>query len=109
MSAARTARPRNHALLLTLYNTGARVSELIALRRSHVRFGFLASDGEIPTGLDAQMDASAPRPASTWRPSRCGLGHERCRRIPPARSSRESTGPQSRPPQARQGSHAALP
>ena len=30
---------RNHALLLTLYNTGARVSELIALRRSHVRFG----------------------------------------------------------------------
>ena len=30
---------RDHVLLLTLYNTGARVSELIALRRSHVRFG----------------------------------------------------------------------
>lgn len=30
---------RDHALLLTLYNTGARVSELIALRRTHVRFG----------------------------------------------------------------------
>ena len=30
---------RDHALLLTLYNTGARVSELIAVRRSHVRFG----------------------------------------------------------------------
>ena len=30
---------RDHVLLLTLYNTGARVSELTALRRSHVRFG----------------------------------------------------------------------
>ena len=30
---------RDHVLLLTLYNTGARVSELIAVRRSHVRFG----------------------------------------------------------------------
>ena len=30
---------RDHALLLTLYNTGARVSELIAVRHSHVRFG----------------------------------------------------------------------
>jgi integrase/recombinase XerD len=28
---------RNHALLLTLYNTGARVSEIIALRREQVR------------------------------------------------------------------------
>lgn len=30
---------RDHALLLTLYNTGARVSELTALRRAHVRVG----------------------------------------------------------------------
>ena len=30
---------RDHALLLTLYNTGARVSELTALRRAQVRFG----------------------------------------------------------------------
>lgn len=30
---------RDHILLLTLYNTGARVSELVALRRSYVRFG----------------------------------------------------------------------
>ena len=30
---------RDHVLLLTLYNTGARVSELVSLRRSHVRFG----------------------------------------------------------------------
>ena len=30
---------RDHILLLTLYNTGARVSEIVALRRSHVRFG----------------------------------------------------------------------
>ena len=30
---------RDHVLLLTLYNTGARVSELTALQRSHVRFG----------------------------------------------------------------------
>ena len=30
---------RDHVLLLTLYNTGARVSEIVALRRSHVRFG----------------------------------------------------------------------
>ena len=30
---------RDHALLLTLYNTGARVSEIIALRRPQVRFG----------------------------------------------------------------------
>lgn len=30
---------RDHALLLTLYNTGARVSELTGLRRGQVRFG----------------------------------------------------------------------
>jgi site-specific recombinase XerD len=30
---------RDHALLLTLYNTGARVSELTGLRRPHVQFG----------------------------------------------------------------------
>ena len=30
---------RDHVLLLTLYNTGARVSEIVALQRSHVRFG----------------------------------------------------------------------
>ena len=30
---------RVHILLLTLYNTGARVSEFVALRRSQVRFG----------------------------------------------------------------------
>ena len=29
---------RDHALLLTLYNTGARVSEITALRRDHVEF-----------------------------------------------------------------------
>jgi len=30
---------RGHALLLTLYNTGARVSEITSLRRDHVQFG----------------------------------------------------------------------
>ena len=30
---------RDHALLVTLYNTGARVSELAAVRRGHIRFG----------------------------------------------------------------------
>jgi len=30
---------RDHALLMTLYNSGARVSEITALRRNHVRFG----------------------------------------------------------------------
>ena len=30
---------RDHALLLTLYNTGARVSEITALHRDHVQFG----------------------------------------------------------------------
>ncbi|NOT54376.1 MAG: tyrosine-type recombinase/integrase [Deltaproteobacteria bacterium] len=30
---------RNHALLLTLYNTGARVSEMTTLQRTHVTFG----------------------------------------------------------------------
>jgi integrase/recombinase XerD len=30
---------RDHALLLSLYNTGARVSEIISLRRSHFSFG----------------------------------------------------------------------
>lgn len=30
---------RDHALFLTLYNTGARVSEVIGLARAHVRFG----------------------------------------------------------------------
>jgi len=36
---ARWAGRRDHALLLTLYNSGARVSELAALRRSEVVFG----------------------------------------------------------------------
>ena len=30
---------RDRVLLLTLYNTGARASEIVALQRSHVRFG----------------------------------------------------------------------
>lgn len=30
---------RDHALLMTLYNSGARVSEITALRRNHIRFG----------------------------------------------------------------------
>lgn len=30
---------RDHALLLTMYNTGARVSEMTTLRREHVRLG----------------------------------------------------------------------
>jgi site-specific recombinase XerD len=30
---------RDHALLLTLYNTGARISETLALRQDHVSFG----------------------------------------------------------------------
>jgi len=34
---------RDHALLLTLYNTGARVSEITALHRDHVTFGACAS------------------------------------------------------------------
>lgn len=34
---------RDHALLLTLYNTGARVSELVALRRSEVSFALTSS------------------------------------------------------------------
>jgi site-specific recombinase XerD len=38
-SQATWAGRRDHALLLTLYNTGARVSEMTALRRSHIRFG----------------------------------------------------------------------
>jgi integrase/recombinase XerD len=36
---ARWAGRRDHALLLTMYNTGARVSEIAALRRSQVSFG----------------------------------------------------------------------
>lgn len=34
---------RDHALQLTLYNTGARVSEITALHRDHVTFGACAS------------------------------------------------------------------
>lgn len=40
---------RDHALLLTLYNSGARVSEAIGLRRRHIRFGatnFLELNGK---------------------------------------------------------------
>ena len=39
---------RDHALLLTLYNTGARVSEIIALRREQVRL-------DLPTGAHVYL------------------------------------------------------
>jgi site-specific recombinase XerD len=38
---------RDHALLLTLYNTGARVSEIIALRREQVRLDTAAAHVEL--------------------------------------------------------------
>jgi site-specific recombinase XerD len=38
---------RDHALLLTMYNTGARVSEMTGLRREHIRFGATTTYAEL--------------------------------------------------------------
>jgi integrase/recombinase XerD len=38
---------RDHALLLTMYNTGARVSEMTGLRREHIHFGGTTTYAEL--------------------------------------------------------------
>ena len=38
---------RDHALLLTMYNTGARVSEITGMRREHIRFGAATTYAEL--------------------------------------------------------------
>ena len=62
---------RDHVLLLTLYNTGARVSELVALRRSHVRFGAARSGpspcGPGPVAACASGSTKRVRPRPTTR------------------------------------------
>jgi integrase/recombinase XerD len=50
---------RDHALLLTLYNSGARVSELTALEQSQCRFG-------APSFLQLQGKGRKERPLPLW-------------------------------------------
>jgi site-specific recombinase XerD len=61
---------RDHALLLTLYNTGARVSEIIALRREQVQLDSAGAHVELlGKGRKERVCRSGPRP-----PRCCGRG-----------------------------------
>ena len=55
---------RDHALLLTMYNTGARVSEIAAVRRSQVTFG---STTLLPLHGKGRKDRSVPLWPKTGR------------------------------------------
>jgi integrase/recombinase XerD len=60
---------RDHALLLTLYNTGARVSEITALRRDQVIFGrstFVHLLGKGRKERDVPLWANTARVLKTW-------------------------------------------
>ena len=81
---------RDHALLLTLYNTGARVSELIAVRHSHVRFGATA------VGSPVDQDQPLPTPVVRRR------GRSRARLCVPQRA-RRPPDEAGRHPSARSG------
>jgi site-specific recombinase XerD len=60
---------RDHALLLTLYNTGARVSEMTALRRDQVTFGrstFVHLLGKGRKERDVPVWTNTARVLQTW-------------------------------------------
>ena len=75
---------RDHILLLTLYNTGARVSELVALRRSHVRFG--AATVSSSSGRAAR---SGPYPCGLGPAAACASGSTK--RVRPRPTTRSAT------------------
>ena len=59
----------NHALLLTLYNTGARVSEITGLQRSQVQFGtksFVQFKGKGRKERAVPLWSSTSRTLRTW-------------------------------------------
>ena len=60
---------RDHALLLTLYNTGARVSEITGLQRSQVQFGtksFVQFKGKGRKERAVPLWSSTSRTLRTW-------------------------------------------
>jgi site-specific recombinase XerD len=60
---------RDHALLLTLYNTGARVSEITGLQRSQVQFGtksFVQFKGKGRKERPVPLWSSTSRTLRTW-------------------------------------------
>lgn len=60
---------RDHALLLALYNSGARVSEIIALRRRQIRFGdtnFLELNGKGRKERTVPMWGKTARTLKRW-------------------------------------------
>ena len=62
---------RDHALLLTLYNTGARVSEITGLQRSQVQFGigtksFVQLKGKARKERAVPLWSSTSRTLRTW-------------------------------------------
>jgi len=70
---------RDHALLLTLYNSGARVSEIISLQRSHVQFGatsFLQLHGKGRKERTVPLWTKTSRTLQAWFRELEGTSHQ---------------------------------
>lgn len=70
---------RDHALLLTLYNSGARVSEIIALQRGQVQFGattFLQLQGKGRKQRTIPLWTKTSRALQAWFQEQTGASHQ---------------------------------